>query len=183
MRVFYAIEFPEPVQSEFAALRNAVRDRMEKGSLTRTGNFHLTLRFIGEAAPVDWPALMRIGETAARSIRPFSLLPTGWGTFGKPGQSILWIGLRNDPSLLALQSAVEAAVQSGGYPGETKPFRPHVTIGRQVRLVCSTSELPDPVAGLPHLPALTVSGLSLMESVREEGMLVYRRLHWFPLMS
>jgi RNA 2',3'-cyclic 3'-phosphodiesterase len=93
------------------------------------GNFHLTLRFIGEvgediAADVD-DALSRL------RARGFSLRISGTGVFGggdKPRS--LWVGIERTPELLGLRDKVEQALIRAGLPPEPRKFAPHVTLAR-----------------------------------------------------
>ncbi len=92
------------------------------------GNFHLTLRFIGEiaedvAADVD-EALSRINAPR------FVLQLAGTGVFGgnKPRQ--LWVGVERHPELVRLRDRIEQALLRVGLEPEQRKFAPHVTLAR-----------------------------------------------------
>ena len=93
------------------------------------GNFHLTLRFLGE-----------IGEDAASDVddalsrlrsRRFTLQISGTGVFGG-GESprSLWAGVERDAELVALRDKIEQALIRIGLRPEPRKFSPHVTLAR-----------------------------------------------------
>jgi 2'-5' RNA ligase len=93
------------------------------------GNFHVTIRFIGEidegtAADVD-AALA--GVKAPR----FTLALAGMGIFdvgGKP--RALYAGVEKSPLLIHLRERIESALARAGLPPEGRRFTPHVTLAR-----------------------------------------------------
>jgi RNA 2',3'-cyclic 3'-phosphodiesterase len=92
------------------------------------GNFHLTLRFIGEidegtAADVD-EALLPL------NARPFSVQLAGVGVFGAQKLRTLWVGVEREPALMSLQGKIELALIRAGLPPEPRKFSPHVTLAR-----------------------------------------------------
>ena len=55
----------------------------------------------------------------------------GLGAFPNPKRPrVIWIGIQAPAGLEALQHGIEAAAATLGYPGEKRPFSPHLTIGR-----------------------------------------------------
>ena len=71
--------------------------------------------------------------------------------------------------------ALDAALAKRGYPGETRPFRAHVTLARDYR---PTGEIGGVV---PQPCAFTVDEVILFESRREDGRLVYAPLYEYRL--
>ena len=89
------------------------------------GNFHLTLRFIGEvdeglASDID-AALLRVEQSR------FRVTLVGVGQFGT---RMLWVGVEKSPPLLQLQGKIENALQRLGLPPEGRRFTPHVSLAR-----------------------------------------------------
>ncbi len=166
-RLFYAIEFPEPVRRQVAAAGRQLAAVARQGRWTHPDNLHLTLQFLGDC-PDEWmTGLLAILQSAAAGCRPFSLKIIGCGTFGRSGD-ILWLGVQAGPALSQLADSLASQLRAKGLPCEDRPYSPHITIGRQVRI--------DP-AGLRAWtgPAieLTVNQVSLMESTRIDGRLTY----------
>jgi 2'-5' RNA ligase len=92
------------------------------------GNFHLTLRFIGE---VDEGTAADVDEALSRlKARRFSLQLYGAGVFGGDKPRQVWIGVEREPALATLQGKIEQALIRAGLPPEPRKFAPHVTLAR-----------------------------------------------------
>ena len=124
LRLFVGIEFPPELRLRLSLLQSGVAG----AKWVDPGNFHLTLRFIGEvdeglAADVD-EALLRV------KARPFSLQLAGAGVFGGDKPRQLWVGVEREPALAALQGKIETALIRVGLPPEPRKYTPHVTLAR-----------------------------------------------------
>jgi RNA 2',3'-cyclic 3'-phosphodiesterase len=125
IRLFVGIGLPPELKLRLSLLCTGVPG----AKWVDPGNFHLTLRFIGE---VDEGVASDIDEALAqiRAAR-FALALAGIGHFGngeRPRQ--LWVGVDKSPALLHLQDKVESALMRMGLPPETRKFTPHVTLAR-----------------------------------------------------
>jgi 2'-5' RNA ligase len=69
---------------------------------------------------------------ASTGTEPFSLALHGVGGFpGMERPRILWVGVAEGaPAARALQDRIEAALEDRGFPRESRPWHPHLTIGR-----------------------------------------------------
>ena len=124
LRLFVGIEFPPELKLRLSLLQSGVAG----AKWVDPGNFHLTLRFIGEvdegtAADID-EALLRL------KARPFSLQLAGAGTFGGDKPRQLWVGVEREPALGTLQGKIEQALIRARLPPEPRKFAPHVTLAR-----------------------------------------------------
>jgi RNA 2',3'-cyclic 3'-phosphodiesterase len=145
MRLFVALEIPEPVRRRVAGLR----ERLPRARWVDPDVLHLTLLFLGEVAPEQ------VAELAGRLGQAFATHPAlplrlaGGGTFpaGRPAR-VAWIGVAGPPELAPLQGAVVRAARealelpaSSGAPATARaaaalreagerPFQPHVTLAR-----------------------------------------------------
>lgn len=117
LRLFIALPVPEPAGRALSAY--AVKFR----GLRFAKNLHLTLTFIGNV-PASDPY-----ESALASVhgRPFSILVDCLGIFR---QGILWAGANPNPDLLALKSAIDAALGPTGLIAEKRLYKPHITLSR-----------------------------------------------------
>lgn len=93
---------------------------------------HLTLRFLGGISQSNIPMVAdSISEVVKRYV-PFNLSigePGAFPNFERP--RVLWIGVGGDTGpLMRLQEDVEEAMSQLGFPRETKPFSPHLTVAR-----------------------------------------------------
>src|SRR6516165_12653968 len=123
LRLFVGIGFPPELKLQLSLLNSGISG----AKWVDPGNFHLTLRFIGEtdevvAADID-DALVRL------RARRFTLQLAGTGVFGDRPRS-LWVGVERSPELVALRDKVEQALIRAGLPPEQRKFTPHVTLAR-----------------------------------------------------
>ena len=124
LRLFVGIGFPPELKLQLSLLNSGISG----ARWVDPGNFHLTLRFIGEtdeavAADID-DALTRLRG------RRFTLQLAGTGVFGADKPRNLWVGVERSTELVALRDKIEQALIRVGLPPETRKFAPHVTLAR-----------------------------------------------------
>jgi 2'-5' RNA ligase len=124
LRLFVGIEFPPELKLRLSLLETGIAG----AKWVDPGNFHLTLRFIGEvdegvAADID-EALLRV------RARRFELRLAGTGVFGGNRPHVLWAGIKRDPELWVLRDKIEQALIRIGLEPEGRKFAPHVTLAR-----------------------------------------------------
>jgi RNA 2',3'-cyclic 3'-phosphodiesterase len=124
LRLFVGIEFPPELKLSLSLLSTG----MPGARWVDAGNFHLTLRFIGEvgrdvAADID-DALGRL------RARRFALQLAGTGVFGGDRPRALWVGVEREPELVSLHGKIEQALIRIGLDPEPRKFVPHVTLAR-----------------------------------------------------
>ena len=174
MRAFVALELPELFEDEVAALARQLRGAVD-GRFMRRETYHVTLAFLGEideaGAREALSALDEVRETAA----PVPLVPCGLGTFGKPHDATLWLGLRGDDGLASLARAVRAALDARGIAYDRKAFRAHITLARRARL--PKGELPALVFPAPA----TAARVTLFKSELAQEGATYKPLYTVEL--
>ena len=168
-RVFAAVQFAAQEKREIAEVSEALRPLVAAGRLSRPELLHITLHFFGETPRGRFADIARAMEGAAARHRPFRMETSAPGMFGGAG-GVLWLGVgQGAAELLALQADLEKELIQQGFPVENRPFRAHITLGREVRLKPG-ARLAD--VNLPPVN-LTVESLALMESTRVSGRLAY----------
>ena len=175
MRLFIAIELSSGMRKELTALSKAVRERACGGRFVSPENFHITLRFIGESE--DLLGAAEAMREACRGIRPFTVRLGRYGFFEKASRdkrTALTLVEGDLDELGVLRETLEAALEDRGFPGEKRKFIPHITIGRNVE----QDELAEmELSGMELHSSMTVTGITLFESTREKGKVVYSPLH------
>jgi RNA 2',3'-cyclic 3'-phosphodiesterase len=121
LRLFVGIALPPELKLRLSLLCSGIPG----ARWVDPGNYHLTLRFIGEvdeglAGDID-EALMKI-----RAPR-FQVTLAGIGHFG---DRMLWAGVDKSPPLMHLRDKVESALVRLGLAPETRRYAPHVTLAR-----------------------------------------------------
>ncbi len=182
MRVFVAIELQEEVKGYLSRIQQIAVRHSSRGNFTARDNLHLTVRFIGE---VDLSLLSEIKAAitaAAGEIKPFDLYTAGLGYFPRKNRVILWTGVKGDiTSLRQLYAGVEKHLVRIGIPQEDRGYTPHLTLGREIVLNSSVEAIEGELRF--ETKSIIVQRLSLMDSCREDGKLVYRPIYVCPLMK
>jgi 2'-5' RNA ligase len=156
-RLFVALPLPEDI----ADLLLDLQDDPEELRWVHADSLHLTLRFIGE---VDGSAA-EDGAAALAALRfpAFALSLAGVGCFSHRRHGALWAGVQPKEPVTELARKVDRAVQSAGFPAETRAFQPHVTLARWSGPKPAIEGWLQRHAGL-HAPPWRVERLVLFES-------------------
>jgi len=132
MRAFVAIELTPELKSTLADLVRRLQ-RINRGGIgwVRETGMHLTLKFLGEIEEIRAGAVGTAMDEAASATRPLPLEVRGTGYFpGGRSPRVLWAGFSPAPELDALQARLEAGLEALGFERESRPFHPHLTLGR-----------------------------------------------------
>lgn len=132
MRLFVAVELPEPVSDELDRAVAAVRSDRDGLRWMPAARRHLTLAFFGEVAERRLAPITRRLARVARRYPPIRLACTGVGAFPQADRArVLWAGLSGDlRELTRLADSVAAAARHSGAPVERRRFHAHVTLAR-----------------------------------------------------
>ena len=197
-RLFAALPLPESLRRELFGASGAIARLLPSSVFRRVppDNLHLTLRFFGpERGLVDRGSIAALlGERLeARCPEPLVLKAAEVSAFGSLRRArIVWVRLVEDGvpegepgRLLSLQREVEAVARDIGLPPETRPFVPHVTLGRlrvTSRLsVEGLSAIRPPAPDAAWSSAFTVREFGLFASFLSPRGAVYECLDRFPL--
>lgn len=179
MRLFAAVLFDESSLDRIHEYRCRFREAALSGNFSSRNNYHITLKFFGEVEPEGIRPICRALEKSASSFRPFFLSPSAPGVFRRAEGSVLWIGInRGKRELWTLADRTEEELAAIGIPKEDRAFRAHITLGRKVMFRDEFAHVAEDMGKVDFLSE--AKGISLMESTRERGALVYRELYFFP---
>jgi len=162
MRLFIALHFSEEVRHLLIRTIEELKCQSVSGNFTRPENLHLTLAFLGETSQAE-AAKNAIDQSV---VPAFSMTVGGFGHFG----SLYWVGIEPNQQLNDLAEKLQSTLCRGGFQIEDRKFKPHITVARQVR----TNSRPRVIVPNVTMP---VNRLSLMESERIDGKLVYTELY------
>jgi RNA 2',3'-cyclic 3'-phosphodiesterase len=132
LRTFIAIDVPPAVLDTITRIQNRFKSLGLHASWVKPGNIHLTLKFLGETDPDRISGIQnKLTETLA-SFAPFRLSLDSAGVFPDTQRPrVLWVGLKDEcGELETLQSNIEKALESVGFPLEQRSFSPHLTLAR-----------------------------------------------------
>ncbi|MGE4480298.1 RNA 2',3'-cyclic phosphodiesterase [Acidocella sp.] len=125
MRLFVALDLPWDVKEQLSDLSC----NLPGARWVPEENFHLTLRFIGEANRLQAEEIDH--ALSALRGRGFLFTLSGLGWFEKNGRvNMLYAGVERNEHLARLQTKVETALHRVGLAPDRRRFTPHVTLAR-----------------------------------------------------
>ena len=132
IRCFVAVEIPGSIQTLLKRVQTDLQSQIHKGiSWTKPGNFHLTLKFLGDVHPEAIndvsEALQRVTDTHPS----FSIAFGGIGAFPNLARPrIVWMGIKQGASTVArLAKAVNLELTALDFSTDNR-FHPHLTLAR-----------------------------------------------------
>lgn len=133
LRAFFAIELDDATRGAAAKSARALRERSGEGAVRWVAeeSYHVTLRFIGDLERERIPMLTDCVREQTAGLRPFRLELGGAHPFPsrrRPRFLVLDVGPAEP--LEELAGAVGRGVERAGFGSDSKPFRPHLTLGR-----------------------------------------------------
>jgi 2'-5' RNA ligase len=182
MRIFIAARIPDPIREGLSRLQSSLTEEgLRHIRWVRSSGVHLTLRFCGEISP---RLLEQLSDELAPGapFPPFETRLTRLGVFPKRGAPrVLFVGLEDAGALLSLADWIEKRVRAAGLPPESRPFHPHLTLGRFL-----PGAQPIPLAANPLPPdlegaSLPVDSFTLFQSHLASRGASYEALREYPL--
>ncbi len=148
MRTFVAIDLGPAIKDRLAAFVFRLKPLGGDIKWVSRESMHLTLKFLGEIDETRAAAVTDALGAVCAGGTSFPLACRGTGIFppGSKSPRVLWVGVEAGPELGLLQEEIEAACGRLGFERETRPFKPHLTLGR----VKSPGGLGRVVAELEH---------------------------------
>lgn len=202
-RLFIAILFDEETLDVLEDAVSSLRELSSAGRFVKRENLHLTLAFLGQVERNRIDALKQVlaevvasatsrhaGDLAQHlnkaddhpvmtSQQPnIHLALTGTGRFKQRKGNTCWVGIEAVPWLVELHDKLVATLFETGFSVDLKPFKPHITVGRDIVL----KEESDNGSSFNRwqadsLPFTSpVSSVHLMESSMQERQLSYTSL-------
>jgi len=159
LRAFIAIELPTAITEVLVQAERALQTQCRAGvKWVPAQNMHLTLKFLGDVTLSQMPEVVAAVEHEAMATHPLHLAVATFGAFPNPSQPrVIWAGLAGDiEDLSSLAGRIDVRLRQMGFPLDTRPFAPHLTIGRvrQEVPVVDRRALGYAVAALPVAPGL-----------------------------
>jgi RNA 2',3'-cyclic 3'-phosphodiesterase len=196
IRTFVAIELDEEIRKAIAGTQRQVQEQLMKQlrhtasdvrvQWVRPDSIHLTLKFLGD---IDEARVEDIRTALLSAVRTQSRLAVDVGGLGVfpdlRAPRVLWVGLSGQvDALMRVAAEVEAALTGVGFPPESRPLSPHLTLARIKERSREVGKgLAD--SGLMTQPfrvgSLAVHAVCLMKSDLKPSGAVYSRLVEVPL--
>lgn len=172
MRLFIAVNFSDEVKTQLLSVQSVLRRQSVSGNFSRPENLHLTLVFLGEIPAGRVAGIQAVMDFVRSTALDIKL--EGVGKFRGGDGDTWWVGIRNGPGLSGLHRQLAEGLQGAGFAVESRPFKPHLTLGREIILkpdadVSETGSFPGVLA--------QVQSIHLMRSERIQGKLTYTAIY------
>ena len=135
MRLFIAVDLDDAARAAMGAEQKrvaaAMGDARSSVKWVKPEQMHLTLVFLGEVSEGHAPAIVdSVNQPVA--MPAFGITFQGLGVFpSHGGPRALWVGITDGGAELSeLQREIARRVTDAGIVLESRPFHPHLTLGR-----------------------------------------------------
>lgn len=184
MRLFVAIALTDEIREAFRAFLNTLRGAAPNAKWVRPENLHVTLKFLGHTDAEKLPAIH--SELAhIHDERPISLTFGGLGFFPNDRRPrVFWVGMDASVNLKTMAGGIDREMHKLGFPLETRPFTPHLTLAR-----FEPPGMPAALADVAqqnsahNFGALTAPHFRLIESKLKPTGAEYTTLQSFPFVT
>jgi len=184
MRLFVAANLTGAVKEALAKVQQALRALGGDVSWVKPENLHITLKFLGEVEGGRLETVKGVIASSVAGCGPVFLSFAGLGTFPNlRAPRVIWVGVKEGfEGLSFLQANLEEGFHGIGFPRETRPFTPHLTLGR-VRSSRGLQPVVEAVRTWPGDPLgeMVLEQVDLMRSQLYPGGSIYTLLETFPL--
>jgi 2'-5' RNA ligase len=143
IRAFIAIELSPEIQDKLKEVIIQNKRQLDNFPIRWVpgDNIHLTLKFLGDVSIASLDLLTDTLKTECSHHPPFEISVGESGAYPRTNRPrVLWVGVKAPQELYILQKGIEAQMEKLGYARESRPFSPHLTLGR-VKSYTSTSDL------------------------------------------
>lgn len=134
LRLFVCIHVPEEVRDNLRAIQKQFDKQMPNDAVRWTSfeQLHLTLEFLGNIPADHLSPLQQALAKVAAEHRAFAIAAQTIGAFSSVrNPRVIWAGLTGEiDRLKALQADAHASVVQWEKEPESRPYRPHLTLGR-----------------------------------------------------
>ena len=185
VRAFIALPLPPPIKERLAEAQRMLQERTGAPGVrwVQADGMHLTLKFLGDTPTARLSAVERSMQDATHDVAPIELGLTTLGAFPNARRPrVVWAGLRGDlDALEQLFQRLEEALHLAGFPKETRPLSPHITLGRVSDNIAPNAlgNLTAALSAAPSLeatPGLTGERLVLFQSTLTPRGAIYTEL-------
>ncbi len=173
MRLFIAINLNDEIKDHLTKIISQLKANSSRGNFTRRENLHITLVFLGEVAKENLSLIQQAMEEIHADS--FQLSLSGLGSFGRREGHLYWVGIESSNRLNDIYQQLREKLTRSGFVVEDRPFKPHLTIGRQV-VIRSDFDKAKLLQLLPPMK-MEIGKISLMKSERIEGKLTYTEIY------
>lgn len=181
MRTFITFEFDKSIKDKIYEIQSKIKENSLKGRFKYINNFHLTLKFLGEADEIKIKLINQDLSKKIRGFKPIHITLNGLGCFGK-GDIIRTIYIKCNGEvgeIKRIAKIVDEVSQTYGFKSENR-FTPHVTVAQDVNLKISIEELKNSLEEY-NINGIIFDKVTIMKSEQIDGKRVYTPIYSIPL--
>lgn len=183
IRSFLAVELSKEAREEASRFVSHIQSDFPNFRFIPSANWHLTLHFLGET-PLERLEILKVHlHEGLKEMKPFTIALDGFGAFPDFKKArLLWLGVRGDlEPLERLKKELDRILKKLNFAIETRPFHPHLTIGRLKGPLRSISLTSHPV--FRGVVINSINHLTLFKSVLLNQGAQYTPLETFPFVK
>jgi 2'-5' RNA ligase len=132
-RTFLALALPGAISPKLERLQANLEQGIRQGRLSTPRPWHITLAFLGDVPHEDLLAVCLAAEDVAALHPRLTLKLQGVGAFPDAARPrVVWAGVAGPDldALRELQADLAKSLARLGFPGDHRPYHPHLTLGR-----------------------------------------------------
>ncbi len=133
MRVFIAVDIDEgEIIENILMFEEKLKKSNAKLKLVEKENLHVTLKFIGEVDEKETDLIFDAVERGSKGFTKFEIEVVGAGVFPSLSRPrVVWVGIKGGADILSrLAASISRSLEQAGFRGDSKPFKPHITVAR-----------------------------------------------------
>jgi len=185
IRSFLAFELPEEIKTIVTRVSGEMRKSALDVRWVRPEFIHLTVVFMGDVQPEQFPPMGEVLKAVCSSHPPFRISVKPMGCFpNSRSPRVIWLGIDGDlEGMSRFRDQLQEALSPFEIKGEERAFRPHLTLGRFRKPGKRQTELERLLATYRDLssPSCTLGDLVLFRSDLKPGGAVYTKMLSWPL--
>ena len=106
------------------------------------------------------------------AFEPFTMNMSKVGYFKRRDGNIYWLGIEDNEILFGTQAKLHKLLIKQGFKLESRPYKPHITIGRKVKMKENFN--PENLFNSINQISINVDKIDLMKSEYIDGRLVHQ---------
>jgi 2'-5' RNA ligase len=183
-RIFIAVKVV--AGSNLLKLISSFREQLsaERIKWVNIENIHITLAFPGNTSVERIEAIDEMLKQRCSDFMKFEAVIRGAGVFKSMNDpKVVWAGIDQSEKLTELSRSIISDLKDIDIQLETRPFNPHITIGR-IKQVERKDDLKRLIVNYQNveLQLLPVNEVTLYESILKPDGAIYRPLGIYPLL-
>ncbi len=132
IRAFVALELPDHAREFLNEMITVLKQSRADVRWTRSSSVHITLKFLGDIDVSQVPDIVSELTPVFAGQTRFVIAISGLGVFPNLRRPrVVWAGLDDTSARLGKMAAlVDSAFHTLGFKTESRPYSPHLTLGR-----------------------------------------------------